>query len=230
MHSAVFANNPTAAGALACMVLQGRISRCRQAEVMDLDEEAYRLDLIAPRLFGYLRAPVAAGLVQNQKVASGLGELADQESIAEWMMETMEPGTLYILGPGSTTAVLAKRLGLEKTLVGVDVVKDGRLVLKDANERRLLELLEGRGAKIVVTPIGGQGHIFGRGNQQIRDQVIEKVGRDCLLVLCTPEKLHALHSRPLLVDTGDSALDEMLGGFIRVVTGYGEWAVYRVDR
>jgi predicted polyphosphate/ATP-dependent NAD kinase len=111
-----------------------------------------------------LASSLLAGHVQSQKIASGSGETADQESIAEWLAETMEAEILYILGQGSTTAVLARRLGLDKTLVGIDVVKDGQLVLRDANESQLLELIEGQRARIVVTPIGRQGHLFGRGN------------------------------------------------------------------
>jgi predicted polyphosphate/ATP-dependent NAD kinase len=101
----------------------------------------------------------------------------------------------------------------------------------DANEAQLLALLDegdGRRAKIVVTPIGGQGYLFGRGNQQISPRVIQKVGRENIVVVSTPDKLYALGSQPLLVDTGDRPVDEMLSGYMMVVTGYNERAVRKV--
>jgi predicted polyphosphate/ATP-dependent NAD kinase len=118
---------------------------------------------------------------------------------------------------------------LDKTLLGVDVVFRGRLLATDVNESQLLELLEGRNAKLIVTPIGGQGCIFGRGNQQISPSVIRKVGQDDIIVVSTAAKIGSLGGRPLWVDTGDQAVDKMLCGYVRVVTGYNEQVVYRVS-
>jgi len=175
--------------------------------------------------------PPSSSLVQGQKVP-GSGESASLAAIAEDVADRMEPDVLYILGPGTTTRAIAEALGVEKTLLGVDVVEVGergiRLVAADVNEAQLLALLEGRRAKIVVTPIGGQGYIFGRGNQQISPRVIRRVGREKIVVVSTPDKLHALGTQPLLVDTGDQAVDEMLSGSMMVVTGYNERAVRRV--
>jgi predicted polyphosphate/ATP-dependent NAD kinase len=167
------------------------------------------------------------------------GEAASLAAIAEDVAAKMEPGVLYILAPGTTTRAIAEVLGVDKTLLGVDVVAleeletgDGeraiRLVAGDVNEAQLLALIEGREARIVVTPIGGQGYLFGRGNQQISPRVIERVGRENVVVVSTPDKLHALGTQPLLVDTGDRAVDEMLSGYVMVVTGYNERAVRRV--
>jgi predicted polyphosphate/ATP-dependent NAD kinase len=208
---------------------------------MDIDEEAFRQGSLQARLYGYLRVPFRTSLVQSQKVPSS-GEAVALGSIAEDVADKMEPGVLYIIGPGTTTRAIAQELGLEKTLLGVDVVEAGpwsedrqrrtaRLVATDANEAQLLALLEehgDRGARIVVTPIGGQGYLFGRGNQQISPRVIERVGRQNIIVVSTADKLHALGAQPLLVDSGDRAVDEMLSGYIMVVTGYREQAVRRV--
>jgi predicted polyphosphate/ATP-dependent NAD kinase len=150
------------------------------------------------------------------------------DAIACQVVDRMEPGRLYILGPGTTTRAIAARLGLAKTLVGVDVVLDNCFLATDVNEAQLLTLLPGRPAQIVVTPIGGQGYLFGRGNQQISPAVIRAVGRENVAVVSTPHKVHSLEGRPFLVDTGDPAVDKLLGGYIRVVTGYGEQIVYRV--
>jgi predicted polyphosphate/ATP-dependent NAD kinase len=119
-------------------------------------------------------------------------------------------------------------LGLENTLLGVDVVRDKRLVAKDVTEKQLLDLIEGEDAKIVVTVIGGQGHIFGRGNQQISPSVIREVGRENIIVVATKEKLALLRGKPLLADTGDEALNEALSGYLKVTTGYRDYVMYKV--
>ena len=229
IHSAVFATNPRSAGDLALLVLQGRASGRREAEVMDIDEEAFRQGIVAARLYGYLNIPFQRRLVQGLKTASDPGEKAATEAIAWEVVDGMDGETLYIIGPGTTTRAIAARLGVPKTLLGVDVVQQGRLVAADANESQLLALLEERLAKIVVTPIGGQGYIFGRGNQQISPRVIEQVGKEHIIVVSTAAKIQGLGGRPLLVDTGDREVDRMLSGYIRVVTGYREQAVYRVS-
>jgi len=141
----------------------------------------------------------------------------------------MGDDSLYIIGPGTTTKAITSKLGLNKTLIGVDVVFQGRVLATDVNESQLLNLLEGRKAKVIVTPIGGQGCIFGRGNQQISPEVIKIVGKDNIIVVSTTEKINSLSGRPLWVDTGDRAVDRMLGGYMRVVTGYNEQIVYRVS-
>ncbi|RPI31927.1 MAG: ATP-NAD kinase, partial [Actinomycetota bacterium] len=118
---------------------------------------------------------------------------------------------------------------LPKTLLGVDVVAEGALVAADATEGDLLRALERYArARIVVTVIGGQGHVFGRGNQQISPAVIRRVGREHVVVVATQTKLLSLDGRPLLVDTGDAELDAELSGYIKVVTGLGEKMVYKI--
>jgi predicted polyphosphate/ATP-dependent NAD kinase len=229
IHSAVFGANPISAGDLAASYLQGKVSNLREAEVMDIDEGAVRQGVVSARLYGYLKVPFQRRLLQGLKTPSSPGERAAMAAIAADVVSNMEDGWLYIIGPGTTTRAITSRLGLDKTLIGVDVVAEGKLVAADVNESQLLELLEGRKAKIVVTPIGGQGYIFGRGNQQISPKVIEKVGKENILVVSTTGKIHSLRGRPLWVDTGDRAVDEMLSGHIRVTTGYNEQIIYRVS-
>ncbi len=228
IHSGVFAINPSSAGDLAVMYLRGRLAATREAEVMDIDEEAFREDRISARLYGYLTVPYEKNLVQTSKGGSPPQEELSLEVIARDIVEEMEEDVLYVIGPGTTTRPIAESLGLPKTLLGVDVVLDGRSVASDVNESKLLELIEGRRAKIIVTVIGGQGFIFGRGNQQISPEVIKKVGKENIVVVATPGKLASLEGRPLLVDTGDGELDELLSGYIRVITGYSRRVVYKV--
>jgi predicted polyphosphate/ATP-dependent NAD kinase len=230
IHSAVYATNPTSAGDLATLYLQKRVTGLREAEVMDIDEEAFREGSLSAKLYGYLCIPFRTSLVQNLKMASIGGE-ASVAAIAQDIVDKMEDGCLYIIGPGTTTRAITDELGLAKTLLGVDVLLEGELVATDANEAQILALLGGHGdrqAKIIATLIGGQGYIFGRGNQQISPKVITEVGRDNIIVVSTKEKLYTLGNQPLRVDTGDRKVDEMLSGYIQVVTGYNERAVRKV--
>jgi len=176
-----------------------------------------------------LRVPYVRGLTQSAKAGNVAGEEGALEEIANEVVAAMEPGALYIVGPGTTTRAILQRLGLPKTLLGVDAVADGRLVGRDLDEHGLLDLLARYPrAFIVVTAIGGQGHIFGRGNQQISPAVIRRVGRGGIIVIATQTKLLSLEGRPLLVDTGDAGLDAELGGYVKVVTGLGERTMYKV--
>jgi len=228
IHSAAFGTNPRSSGELALLFLQGRTG-LGEAEVMDIDEEALRRGIVSARLYGYLRIPIHPRLAQSLKVPSSPGEGEAMRAIAADVVEGMEEGTLYILGPGTTTRAIAERLGLPKTLIGVDVVRDRRMVALDVNEAQLLSLLEGERARIVVTPIGGQGYILGRGNQQLSPAVLRRVGKENLLVVSTPRKIQSLGGRPLLVDTGDPELDRSLSGYIQVIAGFRERIVYRVS-
>lgn len=238
IQSGVFATSPRAAGELAAAFLAAPPERRRtgRGELLDLDEEAYRTGAVAPRLYGELTVPAEDRRVQARKEPSPLSERAAAGAIADEVAAGLRPGDRCVLGPGSTVAALAERLGVAPTLVGVDVVEiapDGaaRLIAADAGQRELLPLVTGGArATLVVTPIGGQGFILGRGNQQLGPAIVravlERSGRDGLVVLATPAKLAALRGRPLLVDSGDPALDAELAGHVRVVTGRGERTVY----
>ena len=231
IHSAVYATHPRSAGQLAALYLQGRVSGLREVEVMDIDEEAFRQNQLSVRLYGYLKIPFRTSLVQSQKMPS-TGEASALAAIAEDVVTRMEEDVLYLIGPGTTTRAIAEEMELDKTLLGVDAVLNRELVARDASESQLLALLDEHGdnrIRIVVTPIGGQGYLFGRGNQQISPRVIERVGRERIIVVSTPEKLYALGSQPLLVDTGSRSVDQMLTGYLAVVTGYNERAVRKVS-
>ncbi|MBE0511690.1 ATP-NAD kinase family protein [Candidatus Bathyarchaeota archaeon] len=229
IHSAVFAVNPRSAGDLAVLYLRGSVYDTREAEVMDIDEEALRQGIVSAKLYGYLRIPFQKRLIQGLKTPSSGGDKEAMEAIACEIMNRMKDDRLYIIGPGTTTRAITSKLGLNKTLIGVDVVLKGKLAGTDVNEAQLLKLLEERNAKIIITPIGGQGYIFGRGNQQISPEVIKKVGRDNIIVVATPDKIDSLRGRPFLVDTGDQAVDRMLSGYMRVVTGYNEQIIYKIS-
>lgn len=219
MHSAVFLNRPEDLGPLISSF--ARNPAIKSAEVMDIDEDLFRKGIVQAKLFGITSVPDDRIHVQTSKMAAYSESVQEEaKDIGQYIADSMEPDTLYIIGPGSTTESVGDALGIRKTLLGVDVVENGVLVKSDTSENDLLGLLhDGVRAKIVVSPIGAQGFFFGRGNQQISSRVISKVGKGNVIVIATPTKLR---ETPFLrTDTGDAATDEQLKGRIRVLTGYG---------
>ncbi|HAF70977.1 MAG: Uncharacterized protein XD60_0458 [Acetothermia bacterium 64_32] len=230
MHSGVFAPTPERAGEVARRYLEREIRQTREVEVMDIDEAAFRRGQVKARLFGYLVTPWARGSVQGAKVGTSPSERHFQEAIAARVIEDLKRGTLYLIGPGTTAKAILAKLGLDGTLLGVDALLDGKLIGKDLAESDMLELVRNHPARIVLSPIGGQGHILGRGNQQLSPAVIRTAnGKASLIVVATPGKLASLGGKPLLVDTGDPDLDKELSGYVQVLTGYRQRAVYRVS-
>jgi len=226
MYSGVFAASPEAAADIVVRFVEGKAS-LEVAEVADADEDAISRGILRVRIYGYAQAPFIEGLlVPSKEFASGAAE--EKLEVAEFFVrEIMENDALYILGPGSTIKAIADILHVDKTLLGVDAVYSGRLVGKDLGERELLEIVSRYKKKyIVVTVIGKQGYIFGRGNQQISPRVIRSVGVKNIYVVATRSKLASL--KRLLVDTGDPQLDRELSGYIRVIVGYNEEKVMPV--
>ena len=229
IHSAVYAVTPRSAGHVAAMFLEGGLTKNRVAEVMDIDEDAFRDGRVAAKLYGTLRVPEEKRYVQGAKSGGIQSEKEALQGMAASVIESMADTDCYfIIGSGTTTRLIMVNLGLENTLLGVDVVREKRLVAKDVTEKELLALIKGKDAKIVVTVIGGQGHIFGRGNQQISPSVIREAGQENIIVVASKEKLASLRGKPLLVDTGDEALNEALSGYLKVTTGYQNYIMYKV--
>ena len=229
MHSAVFAVSPQAAARVTQRFLADELP-LREAEVMDVDETAFREGRVSAELFGYVLIPYEPHLIQENKMASPMteSELRNQAAIAIYIIENMKPNLIYILGPGTTTRTIGDLLEAKKTLLGVDLFCDKKIVAHDVNEKQIIEKIRGKAAQIIVTPIGGQGFIFGRGNQQISPEVIRRVGLDNIVVVATEGKLRSLRS--LRVDTGDPNLDDALRAHkIKVVVDYKIEHMMRVE-
>ncbi len=227
IHSSVFAVTPRHAADVVREFLCGRAG-LEDREVLDIDEELFRAGVVAPRLYGYLKVPCVRGIVQRGKSGSR-SDPSTRRGMAFGVIDEMERDrdAYYILGPGSTVKAVGDELQIDKTLLGVDLYHNGKLIGKDLNEAQLLKAVSGHRAKIVVTVIGGQGYVFGRGNQQLSPQVIQVVGRDNIIIVATLDKLHALDG-PLRVDTGDSECDRLLAGYVRVITGERERVIWQV--
>ncbi|MFF1790379.1 ATP-NAD kinase family protein [Kitasatospora sp. NPDC058243] len=231
MHSAVFAVHPRAAAEVAAAWANGGV-RLASAEVVDRDEAALREGRVSARLHGWLTVPVLPSRVQQRKTGSSATDPEALGGIAAEVAERVGPGGLLALGPGGTTHAVATALGAaDACLTGVDVLRlqpggAARVVIRDARADQLLALPAA--PWIALSPIGGQGFLLGRGNQQFTPELLRAAGRERLLVLATEAKLAALAGRPLLLDTGDPELDDALSGHVRVITGRHASAVYRL--
>ena len=225
MYSGVFGTTPRATGELLRRFIAGEAS-VAEREVMDIDEVAYRKGYLSAELKGYSRTPFIASLVLNEKSSvHTVDENLIKESIGERVADEMRRDALYIMGPGSTVASVTDHLGLDKTILGIDLVRNGELVGVDVDEAGILSEM-GEENYIIISPLGGMGSILGRGNQQISPEVIKRVGKVNIIIVSTATKL--AQTGTLSVDTGDPGLDTELSGFMRVIVSRHETKLAKV--
>jgi predicted polyphosphate/ATP-dependent NAD kinase len=203
VFSAVFGVDPRAAGTVA-----GTFERTEEAEVSDIDEDDYREGEVRTQLRALARVPVAEQRQSSKQLGGG-----SVGGVAEGFVDDVESGTTYVLGPGSTVGAIKDRLGFEGTPIGVDVYRDGTVLAMDAAESDILAAL-GEDNVVVVSPIGGQGFVFGRGNDQISPAVIRQ---SAVEIVASRRKID--ETGVLRVDTDDPDLDEQLRGWHRVRVG-----------
>lgn len=231
IHSSCFAVNPESCARIILRYLWEELP-VREAEVIDVDEDAFRDNRLEIELKGYLLIPYEPFLLQGGKMTSPLtiDENQNQRMIAKYVIENMENDYYYILGPGTTVQAIAQELEFEKTLLGIDICLNKRLIAKDVNEEKILQIISDKKAKIVVSPIGNQGIILGRGNLQISPKVIRRVGKENIIVLATRYKLASLPRAFLRVDTRDSELDQTFkNSYIRVIVDYNEIRIIKIQ-
>lgn len=223
MYSGTFGVTPTKTAHLLVGYLRGDLELAT-VEVLDIDEERYRRGEWSVRLYAAARTPFEPSLTQASKaLLAGVGEREVAAAIADDIGERLEaePETLVLLGPGSTVEAVGRRLGVDTTLLGVDAIAGGRRIGVDLDEGRLLDLLDtDRRCVLVLSPIGAQGFVLGRGNQQLSPDVLRRIGVDNVLLVATPAKL--ARTPTLRFDTGDRALDAAFAenGYLEVVIGY----------
>jgi predicted polyphosphate/ATP-dependent NAD kinase len=230
MHSGVFATSPESAGDVAAhFFARGADARLRDGEVVDVDEDGLRAGRLSTHFYGVMRVPDDRLRVIPVKAgASSSSDEADLDAVCARIADGMDPRRLYVLGPGTTTRRIMRRLGLSATLLGVDVVRAGRLVAADLGEPALLRLLGREPATLIVGVVGGQGALFGRGNQQLSPAVIRRIGIDNVEIVAGLRKLLSLNPPLLHVDTGDPTLDAELAGYRRVHVAPGRTLVAKV--
>lgn len=232
MHSAVYAVSPQAAANVLQLLIDNDVVSTGLQEVRDIDEEALRAGQLNSRYYGELRVPNDQRYVQQVKNTGRQNEEEIQREIAAGIVDDMESDTLYIIGCGTTPKAVMDELQLPNTLLGVDVVLGREVIAVDVTGPELEALLKRypyHPVKLLITAIGGQGHIIGRGNQQITADVLRRVTKQQTIVLMTPSKLSELAHRPLLMDSGMPELDHLWAGLITVHTGYQQTAVYPLN-
>jgi len=229
MYSGTFAASVNDAADVVQAFVEGE-AQITDFEIVDADEEAIRSDRFSTKLYGFLKGPfVSMRLLASKQISpETLDEHDNQMAVARFVVEEMNPKAAYILGPGTTIRCIADLLGVEKTLLGVDIYREKR-VIKDVNEKKILQgIKDWNNTWIVLSPIGRQGMLLGRGNQEISPEILRRVGKERLIVVATRSKIQGIEGGVLRVDTGDSQVDQMLQGYIRVAIDYREWRLMQV--
>ncbi|MCL1125674.1 ATP-NAD kinase family protein [Shewanella surugensis] len=227
IHSGVYGVSPYASGHVVKLLLDGELVSLMSADVMDIDEALFRQGHVQSKWFGEMQVPAEPHYVQAVKQGGIESEAWVLADIAAEAMELMDD-ELCIMGSGSTIAFIMAEMGVENTLLGVDLIKAHSLIQADLTATELLEQTVHQSVKLMITLIGGQGHILGRGNQQLSPALIRQIGKENIIILATKAKLKALEGRPLMVDSGDPVLDKTLAGYYKVITGYHDYVMYPV--
>lgn len=225
IHSPVYARKPKLAGYLLKEYILGDNIESKLMEVIDLDEREYRQGMINTSLFGYLKVLYKQKVIQNKKARSKESERSSQEAIATFLRDKLDKNQYYIIGPGTTTNKFLRKIGVDATLIGVDLIQNNKLILKDLAEDDLLKIMYSC-PNLIITPIGGQGFLFGRGNQQLSPAVLKHIDKDNIQVVATKEKLYDLNGKPMILDTSSEYCDQRLKGYYKVIIGYGEYMIY----
>jgi len=230
MHSGIYAITPEAAADILLCLLNKQLVNVQACDVRDIDESAFREGKVKTRLYASMLAPALPQFLQQVKNSGAAQDELVKLDIAHYLIDNLVENTLYIVGPGSTTSVFLEQLGVEGSLLGVDVILNRELVAVDITASQLIELINSHAGeiKLVITAIGGQGHIIGRGNQQLSVDILRKVGRNNIQVIATKEKILSLAGRPLLVDSNDPELDKSFSGYQSVLVGYDEFVLYPI--
>jgi len=225
MYSAVFAPSPEAAAYIVSKFIEGS-TELVDAEVLDIDEEAFRKNILSVKLYGVAKTITISRFYIGSKVVVSASE-EEKIAIAKTIAEEWGNDTLYIVGPGSTTRAVTQLLGLPKTLLGIDIYLGTKVIALDVNEKKLLEIVpKYPKKKLIISPIGGQGFVLGRGNQQISPKVLRYISKEDIIIVVLPSKLRI--TKVFWVDTGDPEVDKQLEGFYKAVTGYREYTMIKI--
>jgi len=223
IQSGVFAINPVAASQLVIALVQGALLHAESAQVRDLDEVVLRLGQVKSRYLGSMLVPYDGRFIQSIKQGGLVAEELIISDIAAYLKELIPEEATLVFGPGKTMADLQEALGLPHTLLGFDVFANNCCLALDADVQQLSSLLSSTvDPWVFLTVIGGQGHIIGRGNQQLSADILKTIGRKAIHPVATKEKLASVGRGRLLIDSGDRALDEQWQGLIPVICGYRE--------
>jgi predicted polyphosphate/ATP-dependent NAD kinase len=231
MHSGCFATTPKAAAEVVWSFFTGDLMVAR-TEVMDLDEEVYRKGEWKVRMYGEAFTPASPRWMQGAKEqVQRESEEETLEAMSSHIANLVEenPDLMLVWGSGGTLRQICKQIGKESTLLGIDI-QHAEMMYNDLNESGLLEIINQHQGeiKLLLSPMGGQGFLIGRGNLQLSPDVLRAIGTDNILGIATPAKLLGLNE--LRIDTGDEDLDAEIRGkkYLKVLQGYRTTRVIRV--
>ena len=231
MHSGCFATTPKAAAEVVWSFFTGDLMVAR-TEVMDLDEEIYRKGEWKVRMYGEAFTPASPRWMQGAKEqVQRESEEETLEAMSSHIANLVEENhdLMLVWGSGGTLRQISKQIGHDSTLLGIDIQHAGKMY-NDLNEKGLLEIINGHEGeiKLLLSPMGGQGFLIGRGNLQLSPDVLRAIGIDNILGIATPAKLLGLNE--LRIDTGDENLDAEIRAkkYLKVLQGYRTTRVIRV--
>ena len=217
MYSSVFAISPRHA-ALSMNSLNIEKLHGIDAEVMDIDEDLYKKGILSARSYGYIKVPDVNDIIVYSKAEYDTG---GAEDIAEYILEHMDD-RFYIIGPGNTCKTIEKEMGISTNPLAFDIIKDRKLLKQDAAESDIYEACR-NGCRIIISPIGGQNFLIGRGNKQLSSRILGMICEDDIVIVASPSK--AENMRALYVD---SDINPWKHGYARVLVGYGKYKIVPV--
>ena len=227
IFSSVFSINIKLASSIIIQFLWDEIP-LRESEVLDIDEEEYRNDKLVSKLFGYLSIPYNPDYTQFSKEGTPDTDLNNQERIATRIIETLENDVYYLIGPGTTTKAITD-INQKKTVLGIDLLLNKKIIVRDLNEYQILNYIEGKKTKIIVSLIGRQGFLFGRGNLQLSPAILKKIGPENIIIISTKYKMFNLPTQILKLDTRSSDLDKKMRGLYKILVDYDEIIICRIE-
>lgn len=229
IHSAVYALNPRSAGELTVELARGAPFDITLSEVMDINETLFRQGIVDAQLYGYLKVPHKKNYMQRLKSGGELSEVGVLSLIGNSVIEQMKPDVLYVMGTGSTIHQLMAQMNLQGSLLGIDLILNGKLIAVDVTEQDILDAFCIHPKRsVIVYIIGSQGYVFGRGNQQLSAQVLQQLDKKDILIVANKQKMNSLFGSPLYVDTGDKNANKRLCGYYKVLVGYNEFVMAKL--
>ena len=232
MHSGCFASSPKAAPDVLSAWLEGDLL-LSSTEVLDLDEDLYRQGKWVVKLYAEAITPASPRWMQGSKMrveASGEEEII--QGLADHVRETLIDDRMMIVwGSGGTLRTIGGILGFELNTLGIDITVGGNIIGSDLNENEILSALKEHQGDVILllSPMGGQGFLIGRGNLQLSPDVLRIIGVNRVLGIVTPAKMLTLRS--LRIETGDSEMDQRFSEkkYLKVLQGYRTTRVLKVS-
>jgi len=221
IYSSVFSLNPEAAASTVMQFLWEELTLTK-TEVLDIDEGAYRGGELISKLYGYLITPHSPDYCQYSKLSSPDTDQNNQERIADKIVEELIENVYYLLGPGTTVKAITDKLRLQKTLLGIDLLHNKKIIAYDLNEKQILSYIKDHSTKIILSFIGRQGFLFGRGNLQFTPKILRIISPTNLIIIATKYKLASIENQSLRIDSRDLNLDREMRGLYKIITDYDE--------